>query len=189
MREIKFRAWHLTEKRFIDVRNIDFEYDKIGYDSHGEFNYSELDFLDRVVLQQYTGLKDSNNKEIYEGDIMASRGNYVTDEVDSEGNYLDLTNVVVWNKRNSRFGLTEAKKYFQYINKERDCPDLSYVWTCYITTFREVIGNIFETPELIEEIENSTYHNGIYFCKGCSGRVISRLCSCGTPHSNYKNIN
>ncbi len=35
-------------------------------------------------------------------------------------------------------------------------------------------------------MENANLINGIYFCLGCGGTVISRLCSCGKPHSDYQ---
>jgi hypothetical protein len=59
-------------------------------------------------------------------------------------------------------------------------------WSYYFNeiTDVEVVGNIFEGNKM----KNATYHNGIYFCKGCSGRVISRLCSCATPHPEFNTI-
>lgn len=39
----KYRCWHKVEKRFIDLRNIDFESETIGYDSQGEFNSHETE--------------------------------------------------------------------------------------------------------------------------------------------------
>lgn len=65
MSEIKFRAWSKIEEKFVD----DFVIDKLG----NEYQYNKCEFWgdDRqVVLMQYTGLKDENGKEIYEGDIV-----------------------------------------------------------------------------------------------------------------------
>lgn len=117
-RIIKFRAWDKkNEMMFIDIqKGITFE-----DESHYKFN----DFLEdneRWIIMQYTGLKDKNGKEIYEGDIV---------RVDWNDKRYKVHNVaVVWNKKNLCFEieggcLTDDSNHF------------------------EVIGNINENPELI----------------------------------------
>ncbi|KKN76964.1 hypothetical protein LCGC14_0364560 [marine sediment metagenome] len=67
MREIKFRAWNTETKTIIDLKKITPL--AINMDFDGLF----LPFADDFILMQYTGLKDKNGKEIYEGDIVRAR--------------------------------------------------------------------------------------------------------------------
>ena len=143
-REIKFRVWDKEFNKWASVRN--FLLDRVWDIKLYSIPYEDYE---RFVFQQFTGLRDSKDVEIYEGDIMASRGNYITDEVDEDGNYPDLHNVVVWNVKNSRFALKPIKEYLNNL-KNPPRPDLDNPWTCYLTTFKEVIGNIFENPELLK---------------------------------------
>lgn len=73
MREIKFRAWHPDTKEVMPVDCID--WDETGYLTEVNAGYCWAEKFDpvkfqKLVLMQYTGLKDKNGKEIYEGDII-----------------------------------------------------------------------------------------------------------------------
>ena len=65
MREIKFRAWDASEKEMVSWAHVIYDPD---YWLQGLLMQEDVDEDD--VLMQYTGLKDKNGVEIYEGDIM-----------------------------------------------------------------------------------------------------------------------
>lgn len=62
MRPIKFRAWNKSTKNWLDM--------------YFYFNFIEglLEYTneDDVIIEQYTGIKDYNNQEIYENDVVAA---------------------------------------------------------------------------------------------------------------------
>ena len=124
MRELKFKVWDKLEKRMILPDQ--------GYQGHyvlslkGEFhNLQNGSGGKEYIVQQYTGLKDKNGKEIYEGDIFKG-GDYKWDAVRFEGGQFQV------NLMGARvFTLQEL------------CCDIDY-------ELPEVIGNIFENPELLE---------------------------------------
>jgi len=122
---LKFRVWSVNDRRFI----------KSIYHDHADCyifinamygnpvilskygDEVELDEKD-YVIQQYTGLKDKNGNEIFEGDIIRGMHDF------GPAGFHSVTCSVRWNN------------------------EVGYQWNYWDLSTIEVIGNIFENPEL-----------------------------------------
>ena len=152
MREIKFRAWDKDEKLMVYFSShweIDAEYYNLGFTRE----YKEKKFFEsyegakeEAILMQYTGIKDKNGKEIWEGDIVKGGISYdwrknetgIVEfgffESDNSGDEYSSNNIYGWN--------------IKPIKLEEDDDKISgnFGWGEL-----EIIGNIYENPNLIKE--------------------------------------
>lgn len=134
-REIKFRAWDKKRKRYakvIQTTNQGWKgYRDKTYITNGIMRFSKW-VLSRFVIEQYAGLKDKNDKEIYEGDI-------VEEDIDFNSKMTDGTfrYKVYWNNDELCWSLDP-------IGPESIHNDL---WE--LNSSCRVIGNIHENPELL----------------------------------------
>ena len=122
----RYRAWDKIHKIMYevdDIMSIDFGKSEIGVKTLF-FDQTNRYNFDDIVLMQSTGLTDKNGKEIFEGDILGTKDG--------------LLNGVV--KFNIDLGMW-TNSLLRYNNFER---------LCSIANSREIIGNIWEHPELAE---------------------------------------
>ena len=126
-REIKFRAWLKDDKRMVEIRSIDFHEEgniiTVNYNDIFGFEFNE----NEIELMQYTGLKDKNGKEIYEGDILLVANGSIN------GDIMFSKRVVKW---------FEEKRGYNIHNFDNVYKPTHYY---------EVIGNVYQHPELLEE--------------------------------------
>ena len=132
VREIKFRAWDKTgftfynPERFFQIMYYDVQdtYDNCEGDSKPDHrSFGELLKDSRFIVMQYTGLKDKNGKEVYEGDIVKTP--YLGFEIAEIG----------WS----------GEGYWLKPKKDRGYWVRSLEYGKHI----RVIGNIYENPELV----------------------------------------
>ena len=150
-REIKFRAWHKDEKLMCKATNINEEGAflfgvkpgkeqviiefKIVIPADDKGRFCEYQ---KIELMQYTGLKDKNGKEIYEGDIVRFNEFY-------EGDYKQRGGVavIVWDE--------EGHSVCQVDKEDGEEFYICSTWDLSKNYGGEIIGNIYENPELIKE--------------------------------------
>ena len=147
MREIKFRAWDEKDSKMV--------FDFINNDK-GVVSLNGIGQLVKSTwyhLMQYTGLKDKNGKEIYEGDIVLANGSesvlihdfsearkFVSTNISDERKFEKRRSAykVYWQDNFSKFSFMSLSSPKHSIESDVAKRDL------------EVVGNLFENPDLTQ---------------------------------------
>ncbi len=120
MREIKFRVWDKYRKRFCEWREACALVETENSETQMRIGIIELNNNDEssYIFSQYTGLKDKNGKEIYEGDLVKDGYNHKYEVFYINGEF-----ALVYPENGTYF-----QRAYSYANE-----------------FCEIIGNIYET--------------------------------------------
>jgi uncharacterized phage protein (TIGR01671 family) len=140
MREIKFRIWSKPLEKWVSdlfLENIA----NIRFATIDSF-FNDIVTNENVVLQQYTGLKDKNGKEIYEGDIV-KYCSFIGNDVEK----WEIGNGVIFEMGCFWVGNRKASGTFEESNYVSGHPALMY-WQS--SQWFEVIGNTFENKDLLK---------------------------------------
>ena len=134
MRDVKFRVFNKRDKNF--------DFNKIVIEPKIQTNIVDLTTSDtsEIIFHQFTGLTDKNDKEIYEGDILKI--------------FTSLPYYVLVAFRDGAFNMYDIRKnrvYRQHMAVlQTNCIRPLAILNPAYAKCAEVVGNIFENPELLE---------------------------------------
>lgn len=137
MREIKFRVWNKLVSVMEEVEAIEFKDLIEGREGVFTGLHYWIDAKDCELIQ-YTGLKDKNGTEIYEGDILQ-------EQEGMKGKYIIVPML-------GGLSIHNLRNYGQKHNELISYPTNDAQTSAWISE-QEVVGNIYKNPELLKEIE------------------------------------
>jgi len=153
-REIKFNAWSGTRmlknvgvhphmiKSLVHIPNCENQDSDCDYEKDAEGSIIVCQKFDAYILLQLTGLTDKNGKDIYEGDIL--RTFHFIDDLSHVKAYLH--HKVVYDNEKGVFNAINLKSEDELLTTHGNC----FLYVALKDESIEVIGNIYENPELIK---------------------------------------
>lgn len=128
MKELKIKAWLKKENKMVSIIGIDFNYEYIRYtedDNLFNENYKTAEFKN-IELLQFTGLKDNGGQELYEADVIK-----FNDGID------DIYGLISYDDEDGSYRVSYENITEHLSEREGDF---------------EIVGNIFENPDLHEQL-------------------------------------
>ena len=128
MKEFKMKAWLKKEKKMVAIIGIDFNYEYIRYTEDGNLfneNYKTVAFKD-IELLQFSGAKDKAGQELYEADVIR-----FNDGID------DIYGLISYDDEDAVYCVSYENVTEHLSNMAGDF---------------EIVGNIFENPNLHEQL-------------------------------------
>ncbi len=154
MREIKFRAWDEKSKKMYSAEEMGQDELTINPNGSGFVNVSSSStklsiYMKHLIPLQFTDLKDKNEKEIYEGDILSYK------RKDNKNKIIETRFLIEFgwydNEGARCYGYSIIDKIFLRAGKrEKEFERNDKVDIDYYLKDLEVIGNIWENKELLK---------------------------------------
>ena len=128
---LKFRKWDRQSKKMNKVEVLDLCLDQT--------------YTDYPVIMQYTGLKDANGKDIYEGDILCTPTHYqvIMSDIDR---WMDEFFEVKYSSQYGGFIVLPSKEYLS------ESLYAGYGKDGFYHEYPKIVGNIYQNPELINYV-------------------------------------
>ena len=129
MREIKFRFWHKEDKQFFSPWSRGWRFEG----ENGQMYVNGMNVTERCEIMQYTGLKDRNGVELYDGDFFQEE---------------DRLYLVQWDSKRAQY-VAKVVETKYVLTRGLSFP----LWQYADNVMIQIAGNIYEHPHLLTKEE------------------------------------